>query len=149
MEMRNFLREDYQTYLAWFEDPDLNRELGPMDNQWLEYVLNESPPKEFCFFEDEQLVAVVGTEVPASKAETTWYVTSIAVNPTMKRQGIGKHALQLLIETHSLRENPPKTWIAWVDQSNSAARKFFKELAWKESVKPDNDDMFQFRLEVT
>jgi len=148
MELRPFLKEDFDTYCTWYADPDLNRELGPMDNEWLEYVLNESPPKEFSFFEDGSLVAVIGTEAPETGEDSTWYITAIAVNPAMKRKGIGKRALQLLLEHHSARDNPPKAWIAWVSLNNSVAKFFFTELGWSGAVKTDANDMYQFRLEM-
>lgn len=147
MEMRPFVREDFETYRLWFVDPVLDRELGPMDHDWLEYVLSESPPKEFCFFENDKLVAVIGTESPEPET-ASWYITAIAVDPARKRQGIGRRAVETLIENHSTQTSAPQEWIAFVSKTNIGARSFFRELNWFESVEAEPDDMFKFSLEM-
>ena len=86
MEIRPFEREDFDAYLSWFVDSDLNRELGPMDEEWLTYVMNEQPRKEFSFLEGGILIAVIGTELPM-QGNFTWYITNIAVDPSRRRQG--------------------------------------------------------------
>jgi ribosomal protein S18 acetylase RimI-like enzyme len=147
MEMRPFVREDFEPYRLWFVDPVLDRELGPMDNHWLEYVLNENPPKEFCFFENDKLVAVIGTELPEPET-ASWYITAIAVDPTRKREGIGRRAIETLIENHSTQTSAPQKWTAFVSKTNIGARRFFRELNWFESVEAEPDDMFKFSLEM-
>ena len=42
LEFRRFQEEDYPEYASWFTDPELNRRLGPIDQDWLEAVLCES-----------------------------------------------------------------------------------------------------------
>lgn len=147
MEMRPFERSDFNAYLAWFADTNLNKELGPLDEEWLAYVLSECPPKEFCFLENGELLAVIGTESP-NQNDCTWYITNIAVNPSRIRQGFGKQALEMLIQHHTKQKEPPRKWIAWVDKHNSSATRFFVELGWVENVKPDTNDMFEFSLEM-
>lgn len=149
MEIRPFSKKDFATYRSWYADPDLNRELGPMDDQWLEFVLGESPPKEFSFLEDGNLVAVIGTAAPESQSDATWYITAIAVDPSRKRKGVGKQALQMLIQHHAELANTPQVWIAWVGLSNQTAVAFFEELGWIKNVETKTDDMYQFRLEMS
>ena len=147
MKMRPFVRDDFEIYRLWFVDPVLNRELGPMDSKWLEYVLNENPLREYCFFENDDLVAVIGTELP-EPGTASWYITAIAVDPTRKRQGIGRRAIETLIENHSTQTSAPQEWIAFVSKTNIGARSFFRELNWFESVEAEADDMFKFSLEM-
>lgn len=120
-----------------------------MDDQWLEFVLDESPPKEFSFLEDGNLVAVIGTAAPESPSDATGYITAIAVDPSRKRKGVGKQALQMLIQHHAELANTPQVWIAWVGLSNQTAVAFFKELGWIKNVETKTDEMYQFRLEMS
>lgn len=39
LELMQFTNEHFAEYASWFADPDLNRQLGPMDDAWLELVL--------------------------------------------------------------------------------------------------------------
>ncbi len=149
MKMRPFSRDDFETYRSWYTDPELNHQLGPMamGDVWLEYVLQESPPKEFSFFENGALVAVIGIESPEA-GRSTHYITAIAVDPANKRKGIGRRALAILIDEHSQNIEPPTKWVAWVDESNGIARSFFTELNWVQADERDSDDMLKFSLEM-
>jgi RimJ/RimL family protein N-acetyltransferase len=147
MEMRHFQKSDFEAYRSWYADPDLNRELGPMDEQWLEHVLNENPPRQFAFIEDDVLVAVIGTAGPEPD-ETAWFITDFAVNPGKKRTGIATRALKLLIERHRHHSPQPRSWIAWVDATNVPALEFFLRLGWNQSKQPDVENMFQLSLEM-
>lgn len=142
-----FKVEDFKEYASWFEDPELNRELGPMDQEWLNHVLSEIPPRHYSVFDQGRLVAVVGTELPG-KRSSTWVVTDIAVKPTLKRQGIARSALSYLIQIHQQRKDPPGSWVAWVNERNIAALEFFESLGWNRSDETDVEDMYQFTLEM-
>lgn len=145
--MRHFERKDFEAYRSWYADPDLNRELGPMDEQWLEHVMNETPRRQYSFIEDEVLVAVIGTEGPRPN-ETAWFITDIAVHPDKKRNGIATQAINMLIEKHREYSPHPESWIAWVDAKNSAALDFFQRQGWNLSEQPDVENMLQLSLEM-
>lgn len=145
--MRYFEKKDFEAYRSWYADPNLNRELGPMDQQWLEHVMDEMPRRQYSFIEDEVLAAVIGTEGPKPN-EIAWFITDIAVHPERKRNGIATRALNLLIEEHREHSTCPESWIAWVDAKNIAALKFFRRLGWNHSEHPDAENMFQFSREM-
>lgn len=145
--MRHFIRDDFETYRSWYANPDLNRELGPIDTEWLEHVMSETPVRQFSFVEKNVLIAVIGTEGPKPD-ETSHYITDIAVDPSRKRNGIATRALNLLIENHREIPSPPESWIAWVDADNDIALRFFHRSGWQRSSHPDDDNMFQLTLET-
>lgn len=39
-ELNRFQQEHYAEYAAWFADPELNRHLGPIDQEWIDAVLS-------------------------------------------------------------------------------------------------------------
>ncbi len=43
---RRFQQTDYPEYAAWFVDAELDRQLGPMDQAWLDAVLASQGQKE-------------------------------------------------------------------------------------------------------
>ncbi len=46
--LRPFRRSDFTAYHSWFEDPWLNRALGPLNETWLEYILSETGGAQFA-----------------------------------------------------------------------------------------------------
>ncbi|SIQ18372.1 GNAT family N-acetyltransferase [Aquipseudomonas alcaligenes] len=142
MHCRPFLRDDFAEYRSWYNDPQLNKQLGPMDEEWLEYVLNDSDGEQLCFFEKSRMVAVVGlAEDPHVGA---WVISDIAVNPALRGQGIGRRALELLLK-HP-RYQYQRVWQAYVMEDNSAARIFFARLGWLCVAEPGAEDpMYCYR----
>lgn len=144
--MHPFNAADFDTYRSWYDDPELNRTLGPLDDEWLDHVLGESPPRQFSFFEEGKLVAVLGIEGP-KPGESTWYITDIAVDPSCKRDGVGQRVLSMLLETYAQDEDPPESWIAFVDAENEPALQFFSSMGWTRSKGVDKDNFYQLFLE--
>ncbi len=143
MEIRFFKAGDFETYQSWFSDPDLNLAIGPLHDDWLEYVLEEEPPRQFSFFENGELIAVIGVEVPKPR-ESTWYITDMAVDPVRQREGIGNQALALLTKHMQDNETEFDSWIAFVEATNLPALEFFKRLGWQQSPTVDKDNFFEF-----
>lgn len=145
--MEIFKSDDFEAYCSWFEDPDLSRILGPFDDEWLDHVLSEDPPKQFSFFANNKLVAVIGVEQP-KRGESAWYITDIAVDPKRQGQGLGRRALNLLFNTFNQKANEPDSWIAFVDAMNQSALGFFESQGWARSAGVDNDNFYQLSLEM-
>ena len=102
LEFKRFQREYFAEYIAWFADPELNRHLGPMDQEWLEAVLAqpESAGDTWAVFRDEEMVAVVETMFdPENNLPTV--ITAIATKPDRRRQGIGSTVLREIISLHN------------------------------------------------
>ena len=40
MTFAKFIQTDFPEYKSWYNDTELNMRLGPMDDDWLEHVMN-------------------------------------------------------------------------------------------------------------
>jgi ribosomal protein S18 acetylase RimI-like enzyme len=143
LEVRRVARADWGWISEWFSDAELDRRLGPLDEQWLEHVLSDR--------EGVQLVVESGKGVPVALIGCAWapdglghVVTDIAVNPRLRRSGIGRQALASAITWDA--HPPTKDWIAFVDPDNDTAFSFFSAIGW--SYKDLEDGMHRFCLEV-
>lgn len=129
--LRPFQRSDFPVYRRWFEDPWLNRALGPIDEEWLETVLNETDGAQYAVLKDKELVAVTGLKW-GDPEHPYQVVTDLAVAPHRRRCGIGRQTLTALF----LQAGPFNydRWIAYVSPDNLGARQFLTRLGW--SVSP-------------
>ncbi len=127
MQIRKFEAADYPAYQTWFKHPDINQHLGPIDEEWLQHILEDKAGAQFCFLEGEKLLAVVG--VVWANSENPFHVISdIAVNPKYQRQGLGQKAIHQLLAHHDT--SAYKQWSAYVHHKNNPAQGFFKSLGW-------------------
>lgn len=140
---RRFEAADFETYRSWYEDVELNRQLGPMDDDWLKHILSsEDDGQQFAYLEAGALAAVVG--VIWHPDESAWVVTDIAVDPARRRQGLGRRAIEVLAKCPELA--PQGALMAHVVPGNPGARAFFDRLGWQCTAEPTpEDDMFTFR----
>src|SRR5688572_11054052 len=102
LELRPFAAEDFAEYASWFADPDLNRYLGPMDEECLELMTagGEVPGDEtWAVLRAGELVAVVVALIDADD-RSTYMITAVATKPALRGQGIGPAALQHVFELH-------------------------------------------------
>ena len=147
MKIQKFRLEDYTEYKSWYENQTIREHLGtPPDKEWLAYILKGKDGAEYSFFEKGTLVAVIGIVFP-DKEHPHLYITDIAVNPKIQRQGIGEKVLNKLVETHPIKIG--QSYMAFVDIKNNTAQAFFKKLGWlcANSV-PDNDNMLTFTFKT-
>ena len=101
LQFRRFQLEYYAEYAAWFVDPELNRHLGPMDQDWLAAVLSEpeSMGMTWAVFRDNEMVAVVETFFD-SENDSAAVITALAAKPNLRRQGIGTAVLRIILSHH-------------------------------------------------
>lgn len=105
LELMQFTNEHFAEYASWFADPDLNRQLGPMDDAWLELVLRggEMPGDEtWAVLREGELVAVIEALVVAEDL-ASYTIGAVATKPMLRRQGIATWSLQHLIDLHQSR----------------------------------------------
>ncbi len=57
---REFLADDWPWVQEWFQDPLLNRELGPMDQEWLEAIIAEDNGVQLVVSTGGEPVALLG-----------------------------------------------------------------------------------------
>ncbi|MGB3481420.1 MAG: GNAT family N-acetyltransferase [Mycobacterium sp.] len=136
-------RADWGWISAWFGDEELNRRLGPLDDEWLEHVLSET--------EGVQLVVNGADGTPAALAGCAWdgsgsehAITDLAVCPRMRRSGIGRRALLSVVTWAG--HPPTKGWVAYVDPDNPGAFEFFSANGWR--LDGLDDGMHRFGLQL-
>lgn len=141
LDFNIFKKEDFPEYLTWFQDPDLHKRLGPMedDDEWLTEILQDDDGCTYSVFMNEKLVAVIGLVFP-NKEFPIYCISSIAVKPMLRSKGIGKKVLQGIIELHPLEKG--QYWKAFVDEKNPKATSFFERNGWKFVGRlPENNEM--------
>lgn len=147
--LTKFRKKDYEEYLSWFEDPELNARLGPMQagDGWLEQVLQQTDGCEYSVFRDGELVAEVGIYYPDESHP--WYtISNVVVKPSLRGQGIGKEAIQALMSLPELQQDVG--WRAFVDVDNATAKHFFESMGWVCLSSPTEDDeMFMFAIRIS
>ncbi len=137
-----FSRAHYDTYRQWFEDTDLNKQLGPIDEEWLMHVLQEEDGQQYAVFHDNVMVGVIGVKHPFG-AYNQLTITDIAVQPKMKGKGIGSAILSEL--SHQYPGIERNRWVAYVALSNSPAMAFFIKNKWVQIKDREvADDMIKF-----
>ncbi|MBI2524268.1 GNAT family N-acetyltransferase [Candidatus Peregrinibacteria bacterium] len=131
MEMKlrfsKFTAEDFPEYKTWYEDPALNKSLGPMDDKWLDHVMHETRGQQYSVFLEKELVAVMGILLPDAE-HPAYYITDFALKPSLRNQGIGSEVLEELRKLYTLK--PGETWRTFIDERNPRARAFFERNGW-------------------
>ena len=142
IQYHKFRKSDFSTYQRWFTDAELNKQLGPLDNDWLNYILADSTGDQFCFTHFDALIAVAGISSPTVVFPYN-VITDIAVRPNLRRQGIGRFILELL--PPMVKRDGAQIWRANVNPTNLAAIQLFEKSGWAriEQKTPD-DDMIIF-----
>ena len=150
LEFKIIQKKDFPEYLSWFQDPDLNKQLGPLkeDDEWFTYVLNEQNRLTeydgctYSIFQNKKLVSVIGIAYPDGE-DPTYTITSIAVKPILRSRGIGRRILKKLMTLHPLKKG--QYWKAHVDEKNPKAKLFFENNGWSYLIKPpENNGMYLF-----
>lgn len=144
LSVRPFVVADFEEYRRWYEDPELNERLGPMDDEWLEAVMADREGAECVCLDNGRMVAVVGLAVDPE--QEAWVISDIAVDPALRRQGLGRRAIEAVLAQPQF--DIRSTWLAYVVPDNPAAHHFFTSLGWSETRKPTSrDEMYCFRLD--
>jgi ribosomal protein S18 acetylase RimI-like enzyme len=145
LEFRRFRQEYYPEYASWFDDPELNNWLGPMDLDWLAAVLAEpeSEGATWAVFRGKEFVAVIEAVFDAQNPSLA-YFAAIATKPSLRRQGIGTAVLQQLLGRH--REQGITEHIALVALTNEAARRCVERIGFAQATdRPDEHGYVRFR----
>ena len=127
LDFRPFSRSDYPEYLSWFEDERIDAALGPLDKEWLEYILSTNEGADYAVYSENDLVAVIGILI-ATKDRPYSVITNLAVDPRLFRTGIGSAVLAALYRLHPLQL--VNRWVAYVAEENRGTQKFFEKNRW-------------------
>jgi RimJ/RimL family protein N-acetyltransferase len=147
LQFKPFQQENYAEYAAWFVDPELNRRLGPMDQEWLDATLAQTEAEEvtWAVFREQELVAVIETAFDPQEPRRA-AITALATKTHLRRQGIGTAVLQQLLEMHR-RRGIHEHW-THLKMDNEAARRCIEQAGFKPiSGLPDAHGYVEFRLE--
>ncbi|RLV56152.1 GNAT family N-acetyltransferase [Aeromicrobium phragmitis] len=142
--LRRFTAEDWPWLRAWYADPQLNAQLGPLDEDWLHHVLAEHDGVELVASHREAPVAVVGC-VWGTGEHPDHVITDLAVAPGRRREGWAAAAVQEFLAWPGHLDAP--AWRAYVESGNQVAFAFFESLGWAltETAEERGDDLHLFR----
>jgi len=124
---RLFIESDFREYQKWFSDSELYRRLGPLDNEWLEYILSDKSGAQYCFTEAQEIIGVAGVRFPSDEC-SHYILTDLAIRPDIRSTGYGSKLLSFLLSQPEFKT--VKTWRTYVDVNNGVATKFFLSLGW-------------------
>ena len=122
-----FEEKDFPEYRSWYEDAELDKRLGPMNEDWLKHIRHEADGCQYSVFRDDELVAVVGIKYPTEQY-TYYCITDLAIKPSLRGQGIGSEVLKGLMSHPDLQEQ--KMWRSYVDERNPKAKAFLQKNGW-------------------
>ncbi|MEZ4865049.1 MAG: GNAT family N-acetyltransferase [Caldilineaceae bacterium] len=138
LDFRRFDQAHYPVYKAWFADPELDRRLGPMNQEWLDYVLagQETEGITWAVYRDAEFVAVLETvfdpqqQLPAA-------ITAIAVRPNLRGQGIGTAVLQQILALH--RGQGIDDHVLYIAQDHTSARRLVERAGFVQTAAAPNE----------
>ena len=145
LRLRNFTAADYPAYADWFTDEVLNRELGPIDEEWRDYVLSDTTGRQLVLTRGEESIGSAGLQPPDGE-HPAYVITDIAVRPDLRRTGVGRDILHLLYREFQL--DPGQYWLCFINRENWSARKFFERQGWS-FVRSEEADMLRYEYYPT
>ncbi len=143
LRFKKFEAQDFPKYKSWYQDADLNKHLGPaVDQEWLDSVMSQTDGCHYSVFLNGNMVAVLGIKFPHPK-HPSYYLTEIAIKPSLRNRGIGSQVVEKLIKMHRLK--PGQSWKTFINNKNSGAKRFFEKMGWVcQSNRPDKNNMLTF-----
>lgn len=143
VQLRTVRRDDWEWLQKWFQDEWLNNELGPIDEAWLEHVLRENDGVELVAEERGKPVAIIGI-LWSTKNNPFHVVSDIAVDPKLRRKGIGR---RVLVNVMTWPGHPSASeWIAFVSKENEVAAFFLKSIGWVEDGVKNHMVRYKFKV---
>lgn len=145
LEFRRFQQTNYPEYAAWFGDPELDRQLGPMDQAWLDAVLGqpESEGMTWAVFRNAELVAVIEI-IFGAPDDPPICIAGIATKPTLCKQGIATAVLKQLLDQH--HSQGLHQHVAYVAIHNEAARRCIERIGFVPTSAPNEHGYVEFQL---
>ena len=144
LSFSRFHPDYFEEYRSWFADPELDQQLGPMEENdpWLEYVMSNQEGTDFAVFRDGEMVAEIGLLFP-NEENPAYYITHLAVKPELRGQGIGSLVLSAIIVLYPLQRGV--SWRCFVHKNNHKTRFFLEKNKWKcQNEFPDEEGFLAF-----
>ncbi len=146
LEIRPFKSSDFSAYQQWFLDVDTKRALGDIDEEWLDYILQEENGIELAVLKYKKLVAVVGLVYPDA-SHPYYTVANMAVHPKYRNQGLGSRILEQLFD--NLKLKPEEYWVGYVAPENAPAQHFLEKNGWYSILTDAPQEMIRFEFRST
>lgn len=144
LEFKIFQKKHFEEYNNWFKNKRIKKALGFIDDEWLEFILNDANGIEYAIFQGNNMVSVVGLIFPTNEYHS-YAIKNIAVNPEYFGKGIGTSVLKMLYKLHPLKTN--EFWLTFVDKMNLSGQLFFKKNGWiKIKGNELEDNMLRYEL---
>lgn len=128
MQLRKLRREDWQWIQQWFQDDVLNDELGPLDEEWLDHVLNEVEGVQLVAESRGRPVGLIGC-IWGNGKELPHAITDIAVASDLRRTGLGQRVVAGVLNWEG--HPSARSWVAYVMPDNDRACRFFTHIGWQ------------------
>lgn len=139
-----FQEQHYPEYAAWFSDPELDHQLGPMDEEWLSAILAEKEDEgiTWAVLFEQEMVGVIETVFDPQNLMPA-AITAIAVKPTRRRQGFARAIFdKILLDDHRKGIN---CHICYIHQGNAASRNLCEGIGFTAVSEPDNNGYIQYQ----
>lgn len=134
-----FQAHHFSIYQDWFSDASLAKYLGPLDDEWLQCVLDEKDGAQYALLDNGKLVGVAGMKYSTS-GHAHYVLTDIAIAPQERKKGYGAKLLMALFAQHH-----ELYWLCYIDPDNSGAIAFFTQQGWQEEPSKSDAEMLAFR----
>lgn len=141
IELREIGENDWSWLINWFRDPWLNRELGPLDQAWLQHVINNSDGVELVAEISEQPIGMIGIAW-ADNTHPFHGITDLAISPKLRRRGLGRRVLKQAMKWPG--HPPTKGWIAFVNKENTPSARLLLSVGWREDGIQDGMKRFKY-----
>lgn len=141
LRFEDFRPHHYRSYRSWFTDRAMSEFLGDIDRDWLRHVTGDRVGVELAVMHGRVLVGEVGM-LPANQRNRLHFITNLAINPNLRRQGYGRALVDQLV--HWPRFDRRCGWACFVEAHNEIALAFFQSCGFKPGDgEPDKDGMIR------
>lgn len=131
IKLRPVQKKDWAWISDWFRDPWLNKELGPIDREWLDHVLTETSGVELVAEIDRQPVGLIG--ITWGTSEHPFHaVTDLAIAPPLRKRGLGGRVLKAAMQWPG---HPKKNqWVTFTAKDNDPPARLLISMGWVKQV---------------
>lgn len=127
ISLRNVEPKDWFWIETWFQDDRLNRQLGPVDTEWLDHVLAATDGVHLVAIELGKPIGLIGI-VWATPEHPFHGITDLAVRPGLRREGYGRRILSEVLTWHGHPDI--SRWVAFVALDNEPAINLLQSSGW-------------------
>ena len=125
--LERFDTTHFKEYKSWFAHPSISKHLGNIDEEWLDYIINDQLGIDLAGMLSNQLIGVCGIVYPTTQ-DPYYAISNLAIKPELQNQGLGSVFLACCMDCFHLK--PGVFWSTFVHQNNLIAFHFFQKNGW-------------------